>query len=140
MSGVQMMLAASTSQPGVAAFTNFSDGDVGEGGGGADMTYTIGNNGLVTFDASNSGGGTYEQWLTPIVGADQYEVYATLNSGALSTGTTGVWLNLGTSQSWSVAQVGAGGSSADMTMEVRRVGTGSVLDTWTVSISATVTP
>lgn len=139
MSGIQMMLLGGVSEPGTAAFTNFNDGDSSEGGS-AGMTYSIVSDGNVTYDKLNAGGATYEQWLTPAIGADQYEVFATLNTGTLTSGTTGSWLNLGTTRSWNVSRDTVGGRFANMTMDVRRVGTSTVLDTWTVSISATVTP
>jgi hypothetical protein len=79
-----------------------------------------------------------EQWATPTSIASQYEVFATLNTGSLSSGTTGSWLSLGTTRLWSVTRTTVGARVANMTMEVRKIGTATVLDTWTIEIEALV--
>lgn len=78
-------------------------------------------------------------WITPknAAGAN-YEVRATVNSGSLSTGTTGSWLSLGSSQSWSAVQSGAGVTGAELLIEIRRASGGATLASKTVTISASV--
>lgn len=62
-------------------------------------------------------------WIAPTSQAGNYEVYATLTSGALSSGTTGSWLALSTSREWSCF-AGAGNiEQATITIEIRRIGT-----------------
>lgn len=79
-------------------------------------------------------------WITPknAAGAN-YEVRATItDAGSLSTGTTGSWLSLGSSQSWSAVQSGAGVTGAELLIEIRRASGGATLASKTVTISASV--
>jgi hypothetical protein len=68
-----------------------------------------------------------------------FEVRATLNSGALTYGTTGVWLTCGSDQSWEVAQAGVGSLTADLTIEIRSASSGSVLASGHIILNAVVT-
>ena len=90
-----------------------------------------GTNGGVPFDL-------LEQWVTPTSFASDYEVYATLVSGSLTGGTTGAWLSLGTTREWYVEETGSGTSLATLSFDVRKIGTTTVLDTWTINLEATV--
>jgi hypothetical protein len=66
-------------------------------------------------------GGVYTQehvWLQSGGVAGDYQVRATVNSGALSSGTTGTWLALSTTREWFVQSAG-GFESATITLEIR---------------------
>jgi len=77
-----------------------------------------------------------EDWITPTSAASgAYEVKATLNSGALTTGTTGSWLALSSTREWTV-ETSIGVVDANLTIEIRRGST--VLDSATVTLSAQV--
>lgn len=70
--------------------------------------------------------------------ASLYEARATVTSGSLTFGTTGTWLNLGSSRTWGVdrASLNAiGSTTATFTLEIRR-GT-NILATSTVTVTAT---
>ena len=55
-------------------------------------------------------------WITPKASAPgAYEVRATLNSGTLATGTTGSWLALTSTRTWTTAVSG----TANLTIEIR---------------------
>lgn len=84
---------------------------------------------------------TLETWL--IAGAaSAYDVRATITSSdtsdATSTGSFGVWLNLGTSREWSVNRntSAAGVSFIIMTVEIRNTSTGVVLDSATIQLES----
>ena len=77
-------------------------------------------------------------WVTPNFSAANYECFATLNSGALSSGTTGAWLSLGTSRAWTRLRTTLRTSSASITIQIREISTGIVKDTGTVTFEATV--
>jgi hypothetical protein len=76
-------------------------------------------------------------WITPKVNMANYQVRATLNSGGPLTASsaTGVWLSSGV---WLVNQSGVGSRGANLTIEIRRAADGVVLDSATVTLSATV--
>jgi hypothetical protein len=69
-----------------------------------------------------------EAWLDS-GSAGSFEARATLLSGALSTGTTGVWQVLSTTRTWTAAL-------ASIKIEIRRVSDGVILDTATISLEA----
>lgn len=78
-----------------------------------------------------------EQWITPTSAASQYEVYPTVTFGTLTFGFINAWLVLNTSYTWYVEQVSSGVKTASMSFQVRKTGTVTVLDTWTVDLTAT---
>jgi hypothetical protein len=78
-----------------------------------------------------------EQWVTPTSAASQYEVYPTVTSGTLTFGFINAWLVLNTSYTWYVEQVSSGVKTASMSFDVRKTGTATVLDTWTLDLTAT---
>lgn len=81
-----------------------------------------------------------EEWCSPTALAGDYEVFATLTSGALSTGTTGSWLALTADRTWTKTVASPSTGTAAFTVEIRRIGTTTVLDTATINITADATP
>ena len=73
--------------------------------------------------------------------ASAFECRATLNSGTLFSGTTGSWLALTSTRQWDVKYTSnlAGSSTADLTVEIRRVGGTVVSDSATILLEAEVT-
>lgn len=70
--------------------------------------------------------------------AGDYEVRATLNSGTLTTGTTGSFQVLSTTRAWTVQRTIVGIGSANLTIEIRRVGTTTILASASVILTAEV--
>lgn len=103
----------------------------------ASAGYRLNSNGEVE-SLTNGSPVTLQQWCTPTSAAGDYEARVTVNSGSLSSGTTGTWLALSTSRTWSVVQSGAGSSSCNFTVEIRRTGTTTVLDSATIDLVADV--
>lgn len=79
-------------------------------------------------------------WVTPKSAASNYECRATLVSGTLTSGTTGTWLALTSNRSWSCEQSLTGTEAATVSIELRKVGTATVLDTATIQLEATWEP
>lgn len=143
MSGIQMALLGVaqnvtivlTSQTGLGGIIDqvFS--------GTAVASYQIASNGKVykTVGATTT---EIEQWCTPTSAAGNYEVFATLNSSTgsgLASGTTGAWLALTSNRTWTVTESTSGNTStAQLGMQIRRVGTGTVLATATIDLEAVV--
>lgn len=88
-------------------------------------------------EASLPAGQVSNTWLLSGIASD-YEVRATLTSGSLTSGTTGTWLSLGTSRSWTRDRNTAGVSQAVMTIEIRNATTLVVLDSASVTLTAEV--
>lgn len=80
-------------------------------------------------------------WMSPKNSglASLFECRATLNSGSLTGGTTGSWLGLGTTRSWTRTQTSVGASAANLTIEIRRAGTTTTIASCTVQLDAEVT-
>jgi hypothetical protein len=101
--------------------------------GSATASYQLTNSGTV----KNQDGTTLESWLLS-GSASAYEVNATLVSGALTTGTTGSWLNLGTTQTWSIINSARDNSvkTASLTVQIRDVATQTVQASANITLSA----
>ena len=90
------------------------------------------------YEEFNGGGYStlVEQWCTPTSQGGNYEVYASVSAGAV-TGTVNTWLATTGNPFWYVDVSGSGNSAyGQLTIQVRRTGTATVLDTWTVDLSA----
>jgi hypothetical protein len=101
------------------------------GAGTITCSYSIESDGDIVGDPA----GDLGDWIIPraLAGAN-YEVRATLNSGSLFAGTTGSWLGLGTTRTWTVQRTTPGTQDANLTIEIRPV-SGSVLDSALVTLS-----
>lgn len=103
----------------------------------ASAGYRVLNNGTVETAAGTGNWGFYEQWVTPTSAASNYEIYAGLISGVLTSGTVNTWLALSTTRTWVVERNPVGNSAAAIEFQVRPTG-GSVIDTWYVDLNAEV--
>lgn len=74
-------------------------------------------------------------WIIPTSQASNYECFATLNSGTLTSGTTGSWLALTSNRTWT-RHSGGGLQTAEITVQIRKIGTGLVLDSTVVTLEA----
>lgn len=100
---------------------------------------TLGNNGVFSWNTASYGSGVYSgQWLSGGSAAD-FEALITTTGGTAGTGTTGSWVNLGTSQTYTRNRGIAGTINWTFTIQIRRVGTTTVLGSATISLSATRT-
>lgn len=94
--------------------------------------------------ASSEAGGinptTLETWCTPTSQSSNYEALVTVTSGALSGGSgTGTYVALSTTRNWYVEEFTPGGSNfCEFTVQIRRIGTTTVLDTATITLEANV--
>ena len=79
-----------------------------------------------------------ENWVTPTSQAANYEALVTIVTGSLTGGTTGSWVALNSNRSWYVNQIGNGQKACTFTVQIRRVGTSTVLDTATITVTADV--
>lgn len=91
-----------------------------------DVNKTNGNNTVVDWG----------DWVLPKAHAGSYECFATLDSGTLSTGTTGSWLALTSTRTWTVSRSSNGTSTAQITVQIRKVGGSTILATSVVTIQA----
>lgn len=92
-----------------------------------------------TSDGSNPT--NLEQWCTPTNTAADFEVRVTVNFGFLSGGSaTGTWLAIsGGTRNWYLANTSSGTlDEVQFTVEIRRVGTTTVLDSATITLQAEV--
>lgn len=88
-------------------------------------------------------GGTVDigDWVTPKAAAGAaYECRATVTAGALSSGTTGTWLNLATTRTWTVNENGGSSSSATLTIDIGRAGLNTAIVSATIVLNANQAP
>lgn len=83
---------------------------------------------------------TLEQWCTPTSQASNYEARVTVTTGTLSGGSgTGTWLALSSTRNWFVNESRSGASTLCIfTVEIRRTGTTTVLDSASITLEAQV--
>lgn len=132
-----MLIAAIAGTIGGArvSITDQGVSDVQPSPGTAFAGYRLTSSGEAQTDTNSSSWTRVEDWIRPTSAAPgSYEVRATLNSGTLTSGTTGSWLALSTTPEWTVERTLNGISSASLTIEIRR-GT-TVLDSATVTLTA----
>lgn len=133
MSGIQMALLGAA---GVVDVVDFTDVNVIASGSGAQSAgYRIDTDGF-DYQVVNGVDTLLSQWVSPASSGDDYEIFATLDSGTLSSGTVGSWVATSGSPLWVRARPTPGTSIANLTMQVRKVGSATVLDTWTVTLEA----
>lgn len=101
----------------------------------ATASFALNNNGTRS-QTVNTTTTTIGDWVTPTNQAANYEVFATLSSGALTSGTTGSWLALTSTRSWTVSRSPAGISEAVVVLQVRKIGTTTVLASGTITLTA----
>jgi hypothetical protein len=79
-------------------------------------------------------------WITPQTNMANYECRADIVSGTLSTGTTGAWQSLSSTRTWTKQQVINGTSTVSFTLQIRRASDAVVMDSATVTLTATRLP
>lgn len=102
--------------------------------------YRLNSNGKVYGESPAGNFGFLEDWVTPNGAASSYEALVTVTSGSLSSGTSGSWLALSSTRDWTVTRTTLGTNSCTFTVDIRKVGTTTVLDSATITIEAEVTP
>lgn len=104
----------------------------------ANVIYQINTNGYVYVDSAYSGLTAGEQWSTPTTVTSNFEIRATLDSGTIQTGTFGSWLDMSTTRTWEkiIYENGADqNETATVSFEVRKKGSTTNLDTWTITFN-----
>jgi hypothetical protein len=98
------------------------------------------------LDASAPAYSFWATWLTGAGTTADYEVRCTVVSGTIdatvngqASSSTGVWLPMNSIRRWAIAKANTGTRSTVITLEVRSVYSGTVLDTGTYTLTATVT-
>lgn len=100
------------------------------------VSLTVANNGTLTVAAD---GGTSYAWITGGAPA-AYEVRVTATSGSMSSGTMATWLALSTTRSWTVERTVIGTKTCIATVEIGLLGTATMLETGTITMSSSVEP
>lgn len=93
---------------------------------------TIGN----VYNNVNGSYSKYEQWITPTSAASNYEVYATYSGNAPSGSGTSSWISCSSNPNWYITTTGNDIKSCTLSLQVRKLSTTTVLDTWTVYLTA----
>lgn len=102
MSGVLAAMMA-----GSPGFINGSLPSHNNGGNGATITWELQNDGDLSYGDPTNGFGT-EDWVTPSESdvASKWEVKVDVTAGSFTSGTTGSFLALGTTRTWTKAPSG----------------------------------
>ena len=119
------------------ATVDFNDATVFAAGSTSQSAgYRINTNGFV-FEVINGTSPSLQQWVSPSSAGGGYEVFVTLTSGSVSSGTIGSWVATSGSPLWTRVAATVGTTQiVELVMQVRATGTGTVLDTWSVQLEA----
>jgi hypothetical protein len=102
----------------------------------ASSTYQLTSAGVINSITNSSGTASLGNWVVPGTSASNYEALVTVTSGTLTTGTAGTWQALSTTRSWSRNRTTTGITIAVITVDIRLVGTTTVLTTASITLSA----
>lgn len=120
----------------VISITDQSVADVTGGGRTALTGYRLTSAGLAQTQSGTGSFTTVETWCTPTGEAINYDVLVTITSGTLTSGTAGTWVSLSTTQTWTRGAAIGLSELCTFTVQIRRTGTGTVLDTATITLDA----
>jgi hypothetical protein len=103
---------------------------------GCSATFSVKSNGYVEEADSEGASAETEQWLQSGAVGD-YEIHATWSghAGGVLSGSTGSWLPLSTTRSWSLTVGPTSTGTATLTLKVRRVSDSVEIDTATITFS-----
>lgn len=138
MSGIHMALLGSVASDPLIVLNNQTIVDATAGARNATAGYRLTSGGQAQSQI-NTTFTTLEQWCTPTAEAVNYEVLVTVTSGSLSTGTSGSYVALSSTQTWTRTATVGNINTCVFTAQIRRVGTGTVLATATITLEADAT-
>ena len=138
VSGIQAVILGVSGSGALIAITDRTITDGTGGARNATAGYRLTSGGQVQSQI-NLTFTTLEQWCTPTTEASNYEVLVTVTSGSLSTGTAGSWLALSSTQTWTRTATIGTANTCVFTVQIRRVGTSTVLDSATITLEADAT-
>lgn len=105
--------------------------------GTATAQYSLTNLGDIVATGGTNTTSDVGDWLTPKTNIGSFSVYATVVSGAVSSGTTGAWLNLATTRTWTVSRTAAGGTTTTvLDISIRSDSDGVTRATARITLSA----
>lgn len=133
MSGVGMMMLGSGGD--LVKISNAAISSVNSGGN-ASAAYRISNTGSIDSVRSPEGTTSLGSWVVPTTSASKYEAMATVTSGSLSLGTTGSFINCAASPMWTRNATVVGTFTAVITVDIRLIGTTTVLTTASITLTA----
>ena len=136
MSGALLLAASSSAFLDLSATGTYTDNDITPGV--AQTNYILSAAGAEDITKTNDPNVPLGDWITPPeLAPGDYEVRCTATGDALLAGSasTGVWLALTSSRTWSIRRTAFGISTANLTIEIRKA-SGIVLDSVSFSISA----
>lgn len=134
MTGVLAAMAGTIRQD-VISITNQTISDFSGGTRTATAGYQLNSNGQAQSQI-NATFSNLEQWCTPTSEAGNYEVFVGVLSGSLSSGTTGSWLALSTTRTWTCTATVGSSQICTIEVSIRRTGTTTTLDTATIELQA----
>ena len=141
MSGIQMALLGSGGAPKIQLTTPITVAYASGGFLSATTGYRVANDAFI-YTGTGSVSPSYsqfEQWDSVPSTVGNYEVRATLNSGTTPTGTLNTWLNLGTTQTWTLTAPTGNFRTCNLTIEIRDTATSTVQATAILTLESDAT-
>lgn len=127
---VYLAVAATLSNRSVTSFTT-------PGPGTAISQFILNSDGRAQYVQDGVTSDVSGEWRVAGASSD-FEARATVNSGSLTAGTTGSWVGLSSTQTWSLTRSTAGLSNCNFTLEIRRASDGVVLTSASITLTSEV--
>ena len=107
-------------------------------GTAATAKYELQSDGDIYRSSANANPDVYVgDWIEPRASAGGgYECKVTINTGSLTTGTSGSWLALSSTRTWTIVQGSMGSGNVNFTVEIRQVGSSTTLDSAIIDLTA----
>lgn len=101
--------------------------------------YQLGNDGNIRSRSGNfsSAYSSLGSWIDPKNNMSTYECRATLTSGTFNSGTAGSWLALSSTRTWEIQVNPVGFKETVFTIEIRKIGGSTILDSASVTLQVT---
>ncbi len=102
----------------------------------ATATYRLTSAGNIEYTTGSNTINDQGDWITPQTNMASYECRMDVLSGTFSSGTTGAWMSLSTTRTWTKLQSVNGSSAVSGTLQIRRTSDGTVMDSATITLTA----
>ena len=137
MSGVGMMLLAGGGD--LVKISNVTIASIDATPAVPSSAYRLSSTGSIDSIISPGGTTSLGNWVVPTTSASKYEAMATVTSGTLSSGTTGLFISCAANPTWTKNTSARGTFTAVITVDIRLIGTTTVLTSASITLTATQT-
>lgn len=133
---IDIMIMKKGSVEGLVELVNFNDTDMETSPGPAVSGITVSNDGSI-YTVSPPPSGAIQDWLLQGSSSD-YDVKMVPISGTFTSGSTGLWQNLGTTRTWTLHRTTPGESETQAIMYIKLASGSTPIANATVNLTSII--